>query len=31
LVIDAAGPNRMVIGRDVLMTLVNIARADASH
>jgi hypothetical protein len=31
LVIDAAGPNRMVIGREVLMTLVNIARSDASH
>jgi len=31
LVIDAAGPNRMVIGRDVLMTLVNIARSDAGH
>ena len=31
LVIDAAGPNRMVIGRDVLMTLVNIARSEAGH
>ena len=31
LIIDAAGPNRMVIGREVLITLVNIARSEASH
>src|SRR2546425_7118946 len=31
LVIDAAGPNRMEIGRDVLMTLVNIARSEPPH
>ena len=31
LVIDAAGPKRMVIGREVLMTIVNIARSEASH
>ena len=31
LVIDAAGPNRMVIGRDVLMTLVNISRSEPDH
>jgi hypothetical protein len=31
LVIDAAGPNRMVIGRDVLLTLVNIARSEPDH
>ncbi|MDP9274056.1 MAG: SseB family protein [Chloroflexota bacterium] len=31
LVIDAAGPNRMVIGREVLITLVNIARSEAPH
>lgn len=29
LVIDAAGPNRMEIQREVLMTLVNIARSEA--
>ena len=31
LVVDAAGPNRMVIGRDVLMTLVNLARSEPPH
>jgi hypothetical protein len=31
VVVDAAGPNRMVIGRDVLMTLVNIARSEPDH
>ena len=31
VVVDAAGPNRMVIGRDVLMTLVNIARSEPPH
>ncbi len=31
VVIDAAGPNRMEIGREVLMTLVNIARSEAPH
>jgi len=31
VVVDAAGPNRMVISRDVLMTLVNIARSEPPH
>jgi hypothetical protein len=31
LVIDAAGPNRMVILRETLMTVVNIARSEAHH
>ena len=31
LVVDAAGPNRMEIRREVLMTLVNIARSETGH
>ena len=31
LVIDAAGPNRMVILRETLMTVMNIARSEAHH
>jgi hypothetical protein len=31
LVVDPAGPNRIRLERDVVMTLVNIARSDASH
>jgi hypothetical protein len=31
LVVDAAGPNRMEIQREILMTIVNIARSEARH
>lgn len=31
LVVDPAGPNRMRLERDILMTLVNIARSETRH